>query len=113
MTEALEPCPFCGSAKVTEKEYRHAPRVNGPDVLLSVEIRHWCDGSSFKDGGMTIKASGIDHDAARRAWNRRADDDQIPSLRRALHDAQARLRGAGMLGGNDDSVNAAIREVEG
>lgn len=36
-----------------------------------------------------------------------------PDLLAALHDAQARLRGAGMLGGDDDPVNAAIAKAEG
>ena len=36
-----------------------------------------------------------------------------PDLLAALHDAQDRLRGAGMLGGDDDPVNAAIAKADG
>lgn len=35
MTEELKPCPFCGSREVTEQEYQHAPRMNGPGFLWS------------------------------------------------------------------------------
>ena len=36
-----------------------------------------------------------------------------PELLLALIDAEKRLRGAGMLGGNDDPVRAAIAKAEG
>lgn len=36
-----------------------------------------------------------------------------PDMLAALREAEKRLRGAGMLGGDDDPVNAAIAEAEG
>lgn len=51
-------------------------------------------------------AAGLDHQLAERA----ALAARAEAAEAALRDAQKRLRGAGMLGGDDDPVNAALKE---
>lgn len=58
-------------------------------------------------------ASGVERALAPLVKEFRRIRDENAMLRRALRDARARLRGAGMLGGDDDPVNAAIAKADG
>ena len=72
MSEAMQPCPWCGHGGETRfDENTHWTGMRS--ALLSVELLHWCEG----DGGMprtivTVRAKTKDEAIA--AWNRRPKD---------------------------------------
>jgi hypothetical protein len=56
-----------------------------------------------------LKAVKVDQGIARAVIDGR---ERIAKLEAALRDAEKRLRGAGMLGGSDDPIVAAIRALK-
>lgn len=65
----LKPCPFCGTNQVTVVPANYWTGMKS--VVLSVELRHWCEPSGNRIDNVFIRAKGKTEENAVDQWNRR------------------------------------------
>jgi hypothetical protein len=68
----LLPCPFCGGGELRRSDAHLPPTIEKPGALISVTIRHWCEGIAPGAVSATREVRGRDMASATAEWNRRA-----------------------------------------
>lgn len=67
----LLPCPFCGAGELRCSETHLPNTMERPGALISVTIRHWCEGVAPGTVSATREVRGRDMASAAAEWNRR------------------------------------------
>ena len=66
----IKPCPFCGAGTTNTRRNEHWTGMRS--VIVSAEVRHWCDtpkGQPHRDSIVIVRKT---EDEAIAAWNTRA-----------------------------------------
>lgn len=66
-------CPFCGGSEVYVKINRMPPRMNGPGLMVSVEISHDCQDKTYGVLFNQRRVRARDEETAIKEWNRRIE----------------------------------------
>ena len=83
MSDELKPCPFCGSGTtqfVENGRVWSGMKYTGP---ISVSVQHWCDPVPGQPS-RGIERVGRDKASATTLWTKRADSDDLATLRATI-----------------------------